>query len=429
MAQNSTSARVLIVANKTAATPGLIEAVRRRAAAGPVTFSLLVPNPDQLRFDRNGRDVHVGEQVLELARPLLEEAAGADVNGRVATSPNAYDDIVNELDERDYDEILLSTLPSHVSHWLHVDLPKRVGELGYPVTTVTPDHEPATFTPTRPAPVKDRARSLGRRMLNKVPEVTAFFWIIKVLATTVGETAADNLNSNLKLGLTGTTYVMTAILVVVLIHQFRLRRYVPGVYWLAVVLISIVGTLITDNLVDNFGVPLQTTTIAFSIALAITFAVWYGFEKTLSIHTIYTRRREAFYWGAVLFTFALGTAAGDLVAEKLNLGYWKSALMFGAVIGVVYLAHVRFKLNAILAFWIAYILTRPLGASIGDYLSQPRSNDGLGLGTTGTSVIFLATILAVVTYLTITRRDRIESDKEERAASGPVRAVVEGAEA
>ena len=167
-------------------------------------------------------------------------------------------------------------------------------------------------------------------MLNKVPEVTIFFWIIKILATTVGETAADFLNTNLNFGLTGTTYVMGSLLLVALFFQFRARKYVPGIYWLAVVLISVVGTLITDNLIDNFGVALETTTIVFSIALAATFAAWYASEKTLSIHTIYTTRREAFYWLTILFTFALGTAAGDLAAERLALGYFVSALIFGA---------------------------------------------------------------------------------------------------
>jgi uncharacterized membrane-anchored protein len=246
-------------------------------------------------------------------------------------------------------------------------------------------------------------------MLNKVPEVTLYFWIIKILATTVGETAADFLNTNLNFGLTNTTYVMGAILAVALVAQFRLRLYVPGVYWLAVVLISVVGTLITDNLTDNFGVALETTSIVFAVALAVTFAVWYAYEKTLSIHTIVTTRREAFYWLAVLFTFALGTAAGDLVAERLNVGYANSALMFAGVIALVYFAHVKLKLNAILAFWMAYILTRPLGASIGDYLSQPKADGGLGLGTTVTSVIFLGTILSVVVFLTITKKDRIEA--------------------
>jgi uncharacterized membrane-anchored protein len=253
-------------------------------------------------------------------------------------------------------------------------------------------------------------------MLNKVPEVTIYFWIIKILATTVGETAADFLNTSLKLGLTGTTVVMTGFLAIALFFQFRLKRYVPSIYWLAVVLISVVGTLVTDNLVDNFGVSLETTTIIFSVALVATFVAWYASEKTLSIHTIFTTRREAFYWLAVLFTFALGTAAGDLTAESFKLGYWKSALMFGALIGLVYLAHRAFKLNAILAFWIAYILTRPLGASTGDYLSQDRDAGGLGLGTVITSAIFLLAILGVVIYLTVTRKDQIEPANDSAAA-------------
>ena len=269
-------------------------------------------------------------------------------------------------------------------------------------------------------PVEPRLRaSDARAMLNKVPEVTLYFWVIKVLCTTVGETAADYLNETLGWGLTNTTYVMSAVLAVALVFQFRLRRYVPGVYWLAVVLISIVGTLITDNLTDNFGVSLVTTTIVFAVLLAATFAVWYASERTLSIHTIVTSRREAFYWLAVLFTFALGTAAGDLTAERLAVGYWQSALLFGALIAAVYVAHVRFALNAILAFWIAYILTRPLGASIGDYLSQPRADGGLGLGTTVTSVVFLLTILAVVVFLTITKRDTIESEPLVPAIDAP----------
>jgi uncharacterized membrane-anchored protein len=247
------------------------------------------------------------------------------------------------------------------------------------------------------------------KMLNKVPEVTLYFWVIKILATTVGETAADYLDSTIGSGLTWTTLIMTGFLIVALCFQFRLRLYVPFIYWLSVVLISIVGTLITDNLVDNYGVTLPTTTIAFSITLAVVFAIWYWNEKTLSIHTIVTTKREAFYWSAVLFTFALGTAAGDLTAERLSVGYWKSALLFGGLIAAIFIAHRLLDVNAILAFWIAYILTRPLGASIGDYLSQPTADGGRGLGTTVTSLIFLLVILAVVVFLTITRKDRIES--------------------
>jgi uncharacterized membrane-anchored protein len=267
-------------------------------------------------------------------------------------------------------------------------------------------------------------------MLNKVPEVTIFFWLIKVLCTTVGETFADNLNEKLKLGLTNTTYIMGALLVVSLVFQFRARKYVPGVYWLTVVLISVVGTLITDNLTDNLGVSLVTTTVVFSVVLALVFAGWYASEKTLSIHSIYTTRREAWYWLTILFTFALGTAAGDLTAEKLNVGYWKTGLLFAALIALITAVHYALKArvsassarhtsNAVLAFWLAYILTRPLGASIGDYLSQPTGNGGMGLGTVVTSVIFLGAILALVIFLTVTHSDEIPAaaaDDRERVA-------------
>lgn len=239
------------------------------------------------------------------------------------------------------------------------------------------------------------------RLLNKVPEVTIYFWIVKIMATTVGETAADFLSVKLNFGLSGTSYVMGALLLVALFAQVRMKRYVPWIYWLTVVLISVVGTLITDNLVDNFGVPLQVTTVVFGAALLATFALWYALEKTLSIHTIYTRRRELFYWAAILFTFALGTAAGDLTAETLRFGYANSALMFGAMIALVTLGYYGMRMNAILAFWIAYVLTRPLGASLGDLLSQPVATGGLGLGTVVTSAIFLSTILGLVVYMSM----------------------------
>jgi uncharacterized membrane-anchored protein len=273
------------------------------------------------------------------------------------------------------------------------------------------------------APELDRTSvspSWGRQMLNKVPEITLFFWVIKILCTTVGETAADYLNTNLGFGLSGTSYVMSAVLIVALIFQFRSDRYKPGIYWLSVVLISVVGTLISDNLVDNYGVALETTTIIFAVALAITFAWWYASERTLSIHTIFTMRREAFYWAAVLFTFALGTSAGDLVSERANLGYLNAVFLFGGAIALVALAHFRFRMNAILSFWIAYILTRPLGASIGDYMSQAKADGGIGLGTTVTSFIFLGTILALVVYLAVTRVDVIPSvGRRGKAAAAP----------
>ena len=256
---------------------------------------------------------------------------------------------------------------------------------------------------------KGRRSVTARKMLNKVPEVTFYFWAIKVLCTTVGETGSDYLAGNVGLGLTKTTFITAALLIVTLVFQFRARRYIAGIYWLGIVLISVVGTQITDNLTDNLGVSLVTTTIVFAILLAVVFAVWYASERTLSIHTIFTTRRESFYWLAVLFTFALGTAAGDLTAERLSLGYWVSALLFAGLIATVALAHYRFDLNAVAAFWIAYILTRPLGASLGDFLSQPRADGGLGLGTTVTSMLFLGAIIIVVAYLSVTRKDVTET--------------------
>ena len=240
-----------------------------------------------------------------------------------------------------------------------------------------------------------------KQMLNKVPQVIFFFWVIKIMATTVGETAADYLSETLKLGLTGTSYVMSGLLLILLIIQFKTKKYVPAIYWTVVVFISVVGTLISDNLVDNLGVSLLTSTIIFGSALAIIFIWWYASEKTLSVHTINTTKRELFYWAAILFTFSLGTSAGDLVAESTGLGYAYAALLFVGVIGLTFLAYYYLKLNAILAFWIAYILTRPLGASLGDLLSQPVSAGGIGLGTTITSIIFLVIILGLVIYLTI----------------------------
>ena len=280
-----------------------------------------------------------------------------------------------------------------------------------------------------------------RQMLNKVPEVTIFFWVIKILCTTVGETAADFLNETLHFGLTGTSIVAGALLVAVLFFQFRAKKYIPGVYWLAVVLISVVGTLITDNLTDGLGVSLVTTTAVFAVLLTLTFIAWYVVEKTLSVHSIRTTRREAFYWLTILFTFALGTAAGDLVAEKYDLGYLNSIFIFAGMIAAVTAAHYAIKAmlsaqhrhqstNAVLAFWMAYILTRPLGASIGDYLSQAKSDGGLGLGTTTTSFIFLGAILVLVIYLTLTKKDEIPLDAalaEDAALDGQLQLNVEPA--
>lgn len=249
---------------------------------------------------------------------------------------------------------------------------------------------------------------MDRRMLNKVPLVTLFFWIIKILATTVGETGADFLNFKLGFGLTLTSLLAAALLIISLAVQFRQDRYVPVVYWIAVVFLSVVGTLITDNLTDNFGVSLYLSTGIFSVALAITFLAWFKSEKTLSIHTITTTRREAFYWAAILFTFALGTAAGDLLSEQMALGYALSGLIFGGMIAIITLGYYVLGLNAVFAFWSAYVLTRPLGASIGDFLTQGHKEGGLALSTTTVSVAFLVIIVALVAYLTVSRIDQEE---------------------
>ena len=240
----------------------------------------------------------------------------------------------------------------------------------------------------------------AREMLNKVPEVTLAFWAIKVMATTVGETGADYLAVHVGLGTAMTGGLMAALLAAVLVVQLRARAYVPWVYWLTVVLVSVVGTQITDALTDRLDVSLYASTAVFALALAATFAAWYASERTLSIHTITTRRRELFYWAAILFTFALGTAAGDLATEALGLGFTVGVLVFSAMIAAVLVAY-RLGGNAVLTFWVAYILTRPLGASLGDLLSQSQPNGGLGLGTVGTSLLFLAVIVALVAAVSV----------------------------
>ncbi len=244
------------------------------------------------------------------------------------------------------------------------------------------------------------------KMLNRVPEITIYFWLIKVMATTVGETAADFLSFTMKLGLGGTSYIMGGLLLIALLNQFRLKRYIPVSYWLVVVLVSIVGTLITDRLVDELGVTLMTTNIVFSVALLAIFAIWYSSEKTLAMHSIRTTKRELFYWAAILLTFALGTSAGDFLGEAAGLGYALSALIFGALIATIAAGYYYFRMNGVLVFWIAYILTRPLGASVGDLLSQPTTAGGLGWGTVGTTMFFLSTIVILVIYLSFKHKER-----------------------
>lgn len=246
------------------------------------------------------------------------------------------------------------------------------------------------------------------QLLIKVPQVTILFWVIKILCTTVGETFADYLNTTLGFGLNGTTIVTVTALVVALFFQFRSKRYNPALYWIVVVLISIAGTLFTDNLTDNLNISLLTSSFVWAILLAVTFGAWYKSERTLSIHSIYTNKREAFYWMTILFTFALGTGVGDLIAERFNLGYAVSFFIFAGAIASISLLWKFNVINHVFAFWAVYVLTRPLGASIGDQMAQnDHKFGGWGLGTTKTSLIFLSAILILVIYLFISKKDQI----------------------
>ena len=241
--------------------------------------------------------------------------------------------------------------------------------------------------------------------LNKVPEVTLSFWVIKIMCTTVGETGADYLAVNAGLGQNVTRVGMTALLAAALFVQLRKRCYTPWIYWLTVVLVSIVGTQITDLLTDGLGVSLYLSTAVFAVALAVIFAIWYAVERSLSIHEIFTRKRELFYWLAILCTFALGTAAGDLATEALSLGFTWGLVSFGTLIAVTYTAW-RFGGNAVLTFWIGYILTRPLGASLGDLLTQAKVYGGLGMGAMWTSALFLSVIVMLVAVAQIDMNGR-----------------------
>ncbi|MGO4680744.1 COG4705 family protein [Microbacterium sp. 2MCAF23] len=258
-----------------------------------------------------------------------------------------------------------------------------------------------------------RAATAGR-LLNKVPEVTIWFWIIKILCTTVGESFADWINLTLGVGLGNTAWIFTGVLVVVLAVQLSLKRYSPFPYWLTVVVISITGTLYTDILTDQLGVPLWVSSAVFSVLLAAVFGIWWARERTLSIHSIDTRPREAFYWLTVLVTFALGTATGDWTLELTGWSPGVAVLLpLGLILAITALW--RGGANPVLSFWLAYILTRPLGANIGDFLGSPTQAAnpgepvGLGLGTFATSIIFLGLILATVIYLAISRRDVVET--------------------
>ncbi|WP_433306095.1 COG4705 family protein [Actinoplanes sp. CA-030573] len=231
--------------------------------------------------------------------------------------------------------------------------------------------------------------------LTKVPAITATFWVIKVLSTTIGETFSDYLAVNAGLGTAVTDAVMAVVLAGALVIQFRTRKYTPWIYWLCVVLVSIVGTEITDFFTDTLGVSLYVSTAVFAAILAVVFVVWHRQENTLAITSIDTPRREGFYWAAILTTFALGTAAGDLATEALSLGFRNGVLIFGGLIVATWIAY-QAGAGQVLTFWIAYVLTRPLGASMGDFLTQAKEFGGLALGASATSVLFFAVILVLV---------------------------------
>ncbi|MDP4143562.1 MAG: hypothetical protein Q8936_03645 [Bacillota bacterium] len=251
-------------------------------------------------------------------------------------------------------------------------------------------------------PVSDTMQQV-KHVLTKVPEITVYFWIIKILTTGMGEVTSDFLANHMD------PVIAVALagicLIVALIVQFSLRRYVAWIYWLNVIMVSIFGTMAADVLHVGFGIPYVASTIFFVVALAIIFTIWYASEKTLSIHSIYTRRREFFYWSTILTTFALGTAVGDMTATTMHLGYFLSGVMFAALIAIPALAYWLFDLNEIFAFWFAYIVTRPLGASFADWAGVPSNRGGLGLGTGWVSLGLTIIIFGIVGYLAVTRKD------------------------
>jgi uncharacterized membrane-anchored protein len=242
-----------------------------------------------------------------------------------------------------------------------------------------------------------------RRTLSKVPEVTAWFWVVKALTTAMGESTSDFLVHAL---VPEIAVVIGAIAFAVAIYiQFSQDRYVPWCYWLAVAMVGVFGTMAADVLHVGLGVPYIASTIFYAVVLAAAFRAWYVTEGTLSIHSIRTQRRELFYWAAVLATFALGTAAGDLTAVTFGLGYFASGLMFAAIIAIPAVGYWRFAMNSILAFWFAYVVTRPLGASFADWLAVSSGRGGLALGTGEVSLALAALIAGFVVYLTIARVD------------------------
>ena len=237
----------------------------------------------------------------------------------------------------------------------------------------------------------------------KVPEIALVFWVIKLLTTAMGEATSDFLVFEIDpvvavlLGAIGLTVAMTL--------QLLVRRYVPAVYWLAVTMVAIFGTMGADVVHIGLGVPYAVSTLFFAIDLAVVFAAWYVCEKTLSIHSIYTPRRELFYWATVMTTFALGTAAGDMTANTMGLGYFASGVLFGILFALPALGYRMIHLDSILTFWIAYVLTRPFGASFADWAGKAKGLSGLGLGTGKVSLILTMLIAVLVGYLTVSRRN------------------------
>jgi uncharacterized membrane-anchored protein len=249
-------------------------------------------------------------------------------------------------------------------------------------------------------------------MTSKVPEITILFWVIKVLSTAMGEAISDFLVFEID---PVVAVILGAIgLAVAMSLQLLVRQYVPWIYWLAVAMVAVFGTMAADVVHIGLGIPYAVSAVFFAVALAVVFGAWYAAERTLSIHSIYTPSRELFYWATVMTTFALGTATGDMTASTLGLGYFTSGLMFAVLFVLPGLAYRLFRLNAIAAFWVAYILTRPFGASFADWAGKAKSLSGLGLGTGGVSMVLVVMVVILVGYLTLTHN---AAESERRAPS------------
>jgi uncharacterized membrane-anchored protein len=236
----------------------------------------------------------------------------------------------------------------------------------------------------------------------KVPEITLIFWVLKLLTTGMGESMSDFLGKH-SVPLAGVIGIFGLWLALWL--QLRTPEYRAPVYWFAVMMVAIFGTMAADGVHDGASLPYAVTTVGYAVVVAGVFFFWYRSEGTLSIHSITTRRREGFYWAAVLATFALGTAAGDLTATTLGLGFFGSVVLFAAIIAIPAVGWWRFRLNPIVAFWFAYIVTRPLGASFADWFSKPPSITGLGLGDGAVSAVALIVFIALVAYVAVTKPD------------------------